>query len=120
MARITVADCLPQIHNPFDLAMLAAERARQLNEGAAAAAGAEGHKSAVSALREIAAGGLDVGALREAAIERRLQARNAVEQGLDTPEPPAGDGFDRRNAAAIAADVLPRSTSRARARRSAR
>jgi DNA-directed RNA polymerase subunit omega len=111
MARVTVEDCLPRIGNPFDLAMLAAERARQLNEGAPPAAhvkgGPDGHKPAVAALREIAAGELNVGALREAAIERRLQNAVVEEREDDTPEPPAGDDFERRNEAAIAADLEP-------------
>jgi len=107
MARITVEDCLPQIGNPFDLAMLAAERARQLSEGAPTAREADGHKPAVAALREIAAGGLSVDALREAAVERRQQAAAAETPEIETPEPPAGDDFERRNEAAIAAGLEP-------------
>jgi DNA-directed RNA polymerase subunit omega len=93
MARVTVEDCLPQIGNPFDLAMLAAERARQLNEGASPQVEPDGHKPAVAALREIAAGG--------------LSASIADEPEAETPEPPPGDGFERRNEAAIAAGLEP-------------
>ena len=109
MARVTVEDCRPQIPSPFDLAMLAAERARQLSEGAPAALGADGHKPAVTALREIAAGGLDVAALRQAAMGRRRQAAIAAAPDAEdeTPEPPPGDAFERRNEAAIAAGLEP-------------
>src|SRR5687768_1012956 len=107
MARVTVEDCLPHIGNPFDLAMLAAERARQLNEGAPAAVETDDHKLAVTALREIAAGELNARALREAAAERRRHAAPAEVPERETPEPPAGDGFERRNEAAIAAGLEP-------------
>jgi DNA-directed RNA polymerase subunit omega len=109
MARVTVEDCRPQIPSPFDLAMLAAERARQLSEGAPAALDADGHKPAVTALREIAAGGLSVSALRAAAMGRRRQAiiDAAPDAEDETPEPPPGDGFERRNEAAIAAGLEP-------------
>jgi DNA-directed RNA polymerase subunit omega len=113
MARVTVEDCRPQIPSPFDLAMLAAERARQLSEGAppapSAKGGADGHKPAVTALREIAAGGLSVAALREAAVGRRQQAivDAAPDAEDETPEPPPGDDFERRNEAAIAAGLEP-------------
>jgi DNA-directed RNA polymerase subunit omega len=108
MARVTVEDCLPHIGNPFDLAMLAAERARQLSDGApsvSAAGGIDGHKPAVAALREIATGELSVRQLREAATARRHHAVMAHEAEDETPEPPEGDGFERQNEAAIAADV---------------
>ena len=109
MARVVAEDCRPQIANPFDLAMLAAERARQLNDGAVPALDAGRHKPTVAALREIAAGGLSAEALREAALARRLQAAAAAapETEPDTPEPPPGDGFERRNEAAIAAGLEP-------------
>jgi DNA-directed RNA polymerase subunit omega len=111
MARVTVEDCLPHIGNPFDLAMLAAERARQLSEGAPAAAsaadGMDGHKPTVAALREIATGELSVRQLREAATARRQHAVIAQEAEDETPEPPEGDGFERQNEAAIAAGLEP-------------
>jgi DNA-directed RNA polymerase subunit omega len=107
MARVTVEDCLPHIGNPFDLAMLAAERARQLNEGAPTAVELDGHKPAVTALREIATGELNARALREAAMARRRHAVIAEEPEDETPEPPAGDDFERRNEAAIVAGLEP-------------
>ena len=109
MARVTVEDCLPHVGNPFDLALLAAERARQLNEGAPASAnaGPDGHKPAVAALREIATGELNVRALRAAAVGRRQHAVIAEEPEDETPEPPPGDDFERRNEAAIVAGLEP-------------
>src|SRR5262249_9684601 len=108
-ARVTVEDCRPQIASPFDLAMLAAERARQLNEGAPPALEAGGPKTTATAWREIGGGGLSVTALREAAMGRRQQAIIEAAPDIDdeTPEPPPGDAFERANEAAIAAGLEP-------------
>ncbi len=56
MARITVEDCLKNIHNQFDLVMVAAKRARRIANGAEPLVELENDKPTVVALREIAAG----------------------------------------------------------------
>lgn len=57
MARITVEDCLDNIENRFELVLLAAKRARQLENGEAdPTVDWENDKATVVALREIAAG----------------------------------------------------------------
>lgn len=56
MARITVADCLKRVPNRFDLALVAAYRARMLAQGHTAKVEVGKDKPTVSALREIAAG----------------------------------------------------------------
>ncbi|GIW45393.1 MAG: DNA-directed RNA polymerase subunit omega [Candidatus Binatia bacterium] len=55
MARITVEDCLNQIPNRFELALLASRRAKMLLRGARPLVESE-NKEIVTALREIAAG----------------------------------------------------------------
>ncbi|MDH5673067.1 MAG: DNA-directed RNA polymerase subunit omega [Myxococcales bacterium] len=55
MARVTVEDCLERESNPFALCMLAARRACALEHGAPSLVASE-NRSAVTALREIAAG----------------------------------------------------------------
>jgi DNA-directed RNA polymerase subunit omega len=57
VARITVEDCLARVNNRFALVILAAERARQLARGAPAQVVCS-NKWAVTALREIGAGGV--------------------------------------------------------------
>jgi len=57
VARITVEDCLKHVSNRFALVILAAERARQLARGATAQVVCS-NKWAVTALREISAGGV--------------------------------------------------------------
>jgi DNA-directed RNA polymerase subunit omega len=56
MARITVEDCLENVDNRFELVLLAAKRARQLDQGQDALIDWESDKSTVVALREIADG----------------------------------------------------------------
>lgn len=56
MARVTIEDCLDQVDNRFALVMLAAKRARQLENGQNPLVEARKNKSAVKALREIADG----------------------------------------------------------------
>ena len=65
MARVTVEDCLVKMPNPFELALIASKRARQLARGAESVLPWENHKSTVLALREIAEGHVDHSVLAE-------------------------------------------------------
>ncbi len=56
MARITVEDCLEHVDNRFNLVLLAAKRARQLEHGVEPLVPWDNDKPTVVALREIAAG----------------------------------------------------------------
>ena len=59
MARITIEDCLKVIDNPFDIVLLASERARKLMRGSVDPLVPEKRdKATVIALREIAGGHL--------------------------------------------------------------
>lgn len=59
MARITVEDCLKVINNRFELVMVAAKRAREIETGAAdPTVPWESDKATVVALREIARGNI--------------------------------------------------------------
>lgn len=56
MARITVEDCITKIPNHFDLTLIAARRARQLENGTDPLVDdVRNNKATVTALREIAA-----------------------------------------------------------------
>lgn len=66
MARVTVQDC--KIPNRFDLVMLASQRTRQLVAGAPLTVERDNDRNPVIALREIAAGTIDVEKLRDAAL----------------------------------------------------
>jgi len=56
MARVTVEDCIRFYPNRFEMAHLAARRARQLLEGMPCLLEAEGDKPSVEALRELGEG----------------------------------------------------------------
>lgn len=60
MARITVEDCLDNVENRFQLVLIASKRARQLSLGSESKLQWENDKPTVLALREIAAGHVDV------------------------------------------------------------
>lgn len=78
MARLTIEDCRPHVPNQFELVLLAALRARELNAGAEPVIERDARKkSTVVALREIAAGRLEPGRLREALVSRRLMRQEA-------------------------------------------
>lgn len=70
MARVTVEDCLARIHNPFELIVLAAQRARDLGRGESLCVPRDDDKNTVVALRELAAGHLDTRVLAEDAGNR--------------------------------------------------
>lgn len=56
MARLTVEDCLKYVANRFELVLLAAKRARELERGSRAKVAWDNDKPTVVALREIAQG----------------------------------------------------------------
>ena len=55
MARVTVEDCLENVHNRFALVLLATRRTRQILKGATPLVDHAKNKAPVLALREIAA-----------------------------------------------------------------
>jgi DNA-directed RNA polymerase subunit omega len=78
MARITVEDCLARVNNRFALVILAAERARQLAKGATAQVACS-NKWAVTALREIGAGGVSFRENVEDTVRAYLSERKQID-----------------------------------------
>ena len=60
VARITVEDCLKRVPNRFMLVNLAAKRVRQIREGSEYLVSSPKNEDIVVALREIAAGKINV------------------------------------------------------------
>ena len=77
MARITVEDCIDKVEGPYDLVLIAKERAVQLNSGEQPNVDPENDKNTVIALKEIAENKVSVDELRESAINK---LRKHVEQ----------------------------------------
>lgn len=81
MARVTVEDCVDKVPNRFDLVMLAAHRAREINTGSPLSIERDNDKNPVVALREIAEETQQIDDLRERMIE---SSQTQIE--VDEPE----------------------------------
>ena len=77
MARITVEDCIDKVEGPYDLVLIAKERAVQLNSGEQPKVDPENDKNTVIALKEIAENKVSVKELKESAINK---LRKHIEQ----------------------------------------
>ena len=69
MARVTVEDCVDKVPNRFELVMLAAHRAREIQAGSAVTIDRDNDKNPVVSLREIADETQSADLLRERMIE---------------------------------------------------
>ena len=88
MARVTVEDCLDKVENRFELVLVAAKRAHQLNSGGYRTTLDVGKdKPTVLALREIEAGLIDASILTEEyAMEEELNAQDKLSQEVKMSE----------------------------------
>ncbi len=93
MARVTVEDCIDKVDSPYELVLVAKERATQLNSGIEPTIEKDNDKNTVISLREIAADKIKVPDLEESAI---YKLRKHVEQVDDTSEDveELGDNFE--------------------------
>jgi len=82
MARVTVEECLDKVENRFELVLVAAKRAHQLNSGGYRSTLDVGKdKPTVLALREIEAGLIDASILTEEyAMEEQLNAQEKLSE----------------------------------------
>ena len=94
MARVTVEDCIDKVESPYDLVLVAKERATQLNSGTEPLIKRDNDKNTVIALREIAAEKIKVLDLEESAI---YKLRKHVEQVEDSSEEDEDVGDDFEN-----------------------
>ena len=93
MARVTVEDCIDKVESPYELVLVAKERATQLNSGLEATVDRDNDKNTVIALREIANENVKVSDLTDSAV---YKLRKHVEQVDDTSEEDeeVGDDFE--------------------------
>ena len=93
MARVTVEDCIDKVDSPYELVLVAKERATQLNSGIEPTLDRDNDKNTVIALREIADENIKVSDLKESAV---YKLRKHVEQIDDTSEDDdeIGDNFE--------------------------
>tara|TARA_R110002096_G_scaffold138378_7_gene292029 strand:- start:9381 stop:9734 length:354 start_codon:yes stop_codon:yes gene_type:complete len=81
MARVTVEDCVDKVPNRFELVMLAAHRAREIQAGSALTIDRDNDKNPVVSLREIA----DETQLADALRERMIESHQTQIE-VDEPE----------------------------------
>ncbi len=99
MARVTVEDCVLKVPNRFDLVMLAAQRSRDISEGAEITVDRDRDKNPVVSLREIAEETVELDELEEGQVRRLLRHREEEEEPGDALEMlPAPDLPDRPSA----------------------
>ena len=93
MARVTVEDCIDKVDSPYELVLVAKERATQLNSGIEPTLDRDNDKNTVIALREIADENIKTSDLKESAV---YKLRKHVEQIDDTSEDDdeIGDNFE--------------------------
>ena len=94
MARVTVEDCIDKVDSPYELVLVAKERATQLNSGIEPTVNKDNDKNTVIALREIAVEKVKVPDLEESAV---YKLRKHVEQVDDTSEEDENVGDDFEN-----------------------
>ena len=94
MARVTVEDCIDKVDSPYELVLVAKERATQLNSGIEPTLDRDNDKNTVIALREIAKENIKVPDLTESAV---YKLRKHVEQVDDTVEDDEEIGDDFEN-----------------------
>ena len=93
MARVTVEDCIDKVESPYELVLVAKERAVQLNSGLEPTLDRDNDKNTVISLREIAEENIKVSDLKESAIHKLRKHVEQVDDGTDDDEI-IGDDFD--------------------------
>jgi DNA-directed RNA polymerase subunit omega len=93
MARVTVEDCIDKVDSPYELVLVAKERATQLNAGIEPTIDRDNDKNTVISLREIADNKIKVSDLTESAIYKlRKHVEQIDDSAVDDEE--VGDDFE--------------------------
>ena len=93
MARVTVEDCIDKVDSPYELVLVAKERATQLNSGIEPTLERDNDKNTVISLREIAEEKIKVSDLTESAVYKLRKHVEQVDDGSDDDEE-VGDDFE--------------------------
>ena len=106
MARVTVEDCIDKVDSPYELVLVAKERAAQLNSGLEPSINRDNDKNTVIALREIAEEKIKVSDLTDSAV---YKLRKHVEQVEDSTEDEEeiGDDFENQYKGEISKSGVP-------------
>ena len=95
MARVTVEDCIDKVDSPYELVLVAKERATQLNSGLEATIEKNNDKNTVISLREIAEEKIKVKDLVESAVYKLRKHVEQVDDAADDDEAASGGAWCR-------------------------
>ena len=106
MARVTVEDCIDKVDSPYQLVLVAKERATQLNTGIEPSLPRDNDKNTVISLREIADEKVKVSDLVDSAV---YKLRKHVEQidEVSEDEEEIGDDFENQYKGEISKSGVP-------------
>ena len=93
MARVTVEDCIDKVDSPYELVLVAKERATQLNSGIEPTLDRDNDKNTVISLREIAEEKIKVSDLTESAVYKLRKHVEQIDDGAEDDEE-VGDDFE--------------------------
>tara|TARA_Y100001970_G_C14193063_1_gene836502 strand:+ start:1217 stop:1750 length:534 start_codon:yes stop_codon:yes gene_type:complete len=93
MARVTVEDCIDKVDSPYELVLVAKERATQLNSGLEPLVDKDNDKNTVISLREIADEKVKVSDLTDSAVYKLRKHVEQVDETLEDDEE-IGDDFE--------------------------
>ena len=93
MARVTVEDCIDKVESPYELVLVAKERATQLNAGIEPTIDRDNDKNTVISLREIADEKIKVSDLTESAVYKLRKHVEQVDDSVEDDEE-VGDDFE--------------------------
>ena len=93
MARVTVEDCIDKVDSPYELVLVAKERATQLNSGLEPTLDKNNDKNTVIALREIAEENIKVPDLTDSAVYKLRKHVEQIDDGVSADED-VGDDFE--------------------------
>ena len=92
MARVTVEDCIDKVDSPYELVLVAKERATQLNSGIEPTVDRDNDKNTVISLREIAEENVKVSELTDSAVYKLRKHVEQIDENQDEDEE-VGDDF---------------------------
>ena len=93
MARVTVEDCIDKVESPYELVLVAKERATQLNAGVEPSVERNNDKHTVISLREIADDKVKVEELVDSAVYKLRKHVEQADETIDDDED-VGDDFE--------------------------
>ena len=93
MARVTVEDCIDKVESPYQLVLVAKERATQLNSGVEPTVDRDNDKNTVIALREIAVENVKVPDLTKSAVYKLRKHVEQIDDGSESDDD-IGDDFE--------------------------